>query len=42
MIRMSAIKVAEAKPKGFGPFTSGLSCAALLGIYINMAGILLQ
>lgn len=36
MIRLDAIRSVEARPKRFGPFTSAISAAALLGLYIGL------
>ncbi|MEZ5744767.1 MAG: hypothetical protein R3D89_13865 [Sphingomonadaceae bacterium] len=42
MIRMAAIPSVPQRRKGFGPFTSGITAAAMVGIYIGMASILID
>jgi len=44
VVDIALIRLGKAKPdaKPFGPFTSVVSCSALLGIYIGMASILLD
>ena len=42
MIRLSAIPTVERRPRSFRIFTSPLAGLALLGIYINMASMLVD
>lgn len=43
MVEMALIRIGkeEPEPSRFGPFTSVVSCAALVGLYIGIASIIL-
>ena len=42
MIRMEAIPTTTDKPARFGPFTSAISAAALIGLAVNLIIIAIE